>query len=131
MEICLNITIGIIQLKLQILKREICIHANNKELSLMRKKVSIFLCVLYVVFMAFVAVQLFLKDNDSDALIALGGVACGLIPLLIILLTKFELSLPIIIFISYFFSDRNFLVLFKDFTVTAGGIVLCISLAVF
>ncbi|MFZ2464831.1 MAG: hypothetical protein WAW77_14680 [Caldibacillus thermoamylovorans] len=40
----------------------------------MRKKVSIFLCFLYVVFMAVVAVQLFLKDNNSDALIALGGV---------------------------------------------------------
>lgn len=75
----------------------------------MRKKVSIFLCVLYVVFMAVVAVQLFLKDNDSDALIALGGVACGLIPLLIILLTKFELSLPIIIFYLVFLFGSQFL----------------------
>jgi len=75
----------------------------------MRKKISIFLCVLYVGFMAFVAIHLFLKNNNFDTLIALGGVASGLVPLLLILLTKFELSLPIIIFYLLFLFGSQFL----------------------
>ena len=77
----------------------------------MRKKVSIFLCFLYVVFMAVVAVQLFLKDNNSDALIALGGVACGLIPLLIILFILFifpQLLLQYELFIFLFLPQKSY-----------------------
>ncbi|WP_033827648.1 hypothetical protein [Bacillus andreraoultii] len=75
----------------------------------MRKKIAIILCAIYVVFMAITAVLLFSKGNQSDALIALAGVVCGLVPIAIILFTKFELSLPIIIFYLIFLFGSQYL----------------------
>lgn len=75
----------------------------------MRRTLSVILCTLFTVFMAIVASYLFINNHKYDALIALAGVGCGLIPIIIIMFTKFEMSLPIIIFYLLFLFGTQYL----------------------
>lgn len=55
----------------------------------------------YVLFMAAVALYYYTNNQSFKGLVAIGGVSCGLIPLLLSLFTKLQFNLPIII--SYLF----------------------------
>lgn len=68
----------------------------------MKRKLSIAICLLYMALCVVLAVILFMNGTGNLGLIALSGIALGLLPVGIILFTKFELSLPLISFYIIF-----------------------------
>jgi hypothetical protein len=63
----------------------------------MNRKLVLLLSVIYVIFMGSLAIFLYVDDKSFKALVAIGGVICGLIPLLLALFTKFTFNLPLVI----------------------------------
>ncbi|WP_075982698.1 hypothetical protein [Bacillus massilinigeriensis] len=63
----------------------------------MNRKVTIILSLSYIIFMAILV--FFYKANGESfkSLVAIGGIACGAIPLLLALFTKLQFNLPLII----------------------------------
>ncbi|AGK53272.1 hypothetical protein [Bacillus sp. 1NLA3E] len=60
------------------------------------RKLVIVLCLLYIFFMGAVAVYYYLNGESFKAIVAVGGVGCGAIPLLLALFTKLKFNLPLI-----------------------------------
>ncbi|CAH0344662.1 hypothetical protein [Bacillus sp. CECT 9360] len=63
----------------------------------MNRKLVLILNLLYVLFMASLAVFYYTSEESFKSLVAIGGVVCGAIPLLLSLFTKLQFNLPLII----------------------------------
>lgn len=61
------------------------------------RKLVIGLCLLYVLFMGILAVFYFLHEEKFKAMVAIAGVGCGLIPVLLALFFKLKFNMPLII----------------------------------
>lgn len=73
----------------------------------MKKKIIIGLSSSYILFMAILACMYFIQDEQFKAIVAIGGVICGLIPLLLTLFTKFQLSPALIVsYIIFLFGTQ-------------------------
>lgn len=66
----------------------------------MKRKIVMIISLVYIVFMGILAVYHFQIGETKVAWVAVGGVVCGAIPLLLAFFTKLQFNLPIII--SYF-----------------------------
>lgn len=67
---------------------------------LMNRNPIILLSIFYILFMAFLIVFYQLNDNSYKVLVSIGGVICGVLPLLLTLFTRFSFHPPFIL--SYF-----------------------------
>jgi hypothetical protein len=63
----------------------------------MNRKLVIFLSLIYVLFMAALAVYYFTHNVSFKGTVAIGGIICGAVPLLLALFTKLQFNLPIVI----------------------------------
>ncbi|MGG3562433.1 hypothetical protein ABES03_12645 [Neobacillus rhizosphaerae] len=63
----------------------------------MNRKLVIIFSLLYVLFMAALAVYYFTNDVSFKGTVAIGGVVCGAVPLFLALFTKLQFNLPIVI----------------------------------
>lgn len=63
----------------------------------MNRKLVILLSAAYVIFMGILAVYYFKNGQSFKASVAIGGIVCGAIPLLLAILTKLQFNLPIVI----------------------------------
>jgi hypothetical protein len=63
----------------------------------MNRKLVIILSFIYVLFMAALAVYYYSNDDSFKGSVAIGGIVCGAIPLLLALFTKLQFNLPIVI----------------------------------
>lgn len=63
----------------------------------MNRKLVILLSTAYVLFMTILAVYYFKNGQSFKASVAIGGIVCGAIPLLLALFTKLQFNLPIVI----------------------------------
>ncbi|MCI2256638.1 hypothetical protein L2D08_20080 [Domibacillus sp. PGB-M46] len=68
----------------------------------MKKRIVSFLSIAYVLFMAVLAFVHYTEGDDKKALVAAGGVACGLIPLILAFFTRLQFNLPLIVFYFIF-----------------------------
>lgn len=66
----------------------------------MNKKLVMIMSSIYVIFMAFVSIFYYMHGDSYKGIVAIGGVLCGAIPLLLSLFTRLTLNIPITI--SYF-----------------------------
>lgn len=62
----------------------------------MNRKLVIILSALYVIFMTFLAFYYRNIDESFKSIVAIGGIVCGAIPLLLALFTKLQFNLPIV-----------------------------------
>lgn len=60
------------------------------------RKIVIVLCLLYVLFMGALAFFYYRNDESYKAMVAVGGVGCGAVPLLLAFFTKLKFNLPLI-----------------------------------
>lgn len=67
----------------------------------MNRKLVLILSALYVLFMIFLFFYFRSQDESFQSTVAIGGIVCGAIPLLLALFTKLHFNLPIVI--SYLF----------------------------
>ncbi|MEH7075316.1 hypothetical protein [Neobacillus drentensis] len=63
----------------------------------MNRKLVIILSFMYVLFMAALAVYYYLHASSFKGSVAIGGIICGAIPLILALFTKLQFNLPIVI----------------------------------
>ncbi|MBO0962862.1 hypothetical protein J1P26_24630 [Neobacillus sp. MM2021_6] len=63
----------------------------------MNRKLVIIFSALYVIFMAILAIYYFKNGVTFKSTVAIGGIICGAIPLLLALFTKLQFNLPIVI----------------------------------
>ncbi|MCL6573565.1 MAG: hypothetical protein K6T88_18080 [Bacillus sp. (in: Bacteria)] len=63
----------------------------------MNRKLVIMLSLIYVLFMAALAVYYYTNDVTFKGTVAIGGIVCGAIPLLLATFTKLQFNLPIVI----------------------------------
>ncbi|EKN65769.1 hypothetical protein BABA_18442 [Neobacillus bataviensis LMG 21833] len=63
----------------------------------MNRKLVIIFSSLYVIFMAILAVYYFKNGVTFKSTVAIGGIVCGAVPLLLALFTKLQFNLPIVI----------------------------------
>ncbi|MFL6558315.1 MAG: hypothetical protein ACJ8MO_19640 [Bacillus sp. (in: firmicutes)] len=63
----------------------------------MHRKLVIIFSLIYVIFMAALAVYYFSNDVTFKGTVAIGGIVCGAVPLLLALFTKLQFNLPIVI----------------------------------
>ncbi|WP_066061703.1 hypothetical protein [Neobacillus soli] len=63
----------------------------------MSRKLVIIFSLIYVLFMAALAVYYFTNDVTFKGTVAIGGIVCGAIPLLLALFTKLQFNLPIVL----------------------------------
>ncbi|WHY54818.1 hypothetical protein [Peribacillus simplex] len=75
----------------------------------MNRKLVISLSLVYVLFMAALSIFFYSADETFKSLVAIGGVVCGAIPLLLALFTKLQFNLPIIISYLIFLFGSQFL----------------------
>ncbi len=75
----------------------------------MKRKLVILLSTLYVIFMAILAVYYFNQGQSFKSTVAIGGIVCGAIPLLLAVLTKLQFNLPIVISYLIFLVGSQFL----------------------
>ncbi|SIQ41109.1 hypothetical protein SAMN05878482_1011152 [Peribacillus simplex] len=75
----------------------------------MNRKLVISLSLVYVLFMATLSIFFYSADETFKSLVAIGGVVCGAIPLLLALFTKLQFNLPIIISYLIFLFGSQFL----------------------
>ena len=73
------------------------------------RKLIIFFSVIYVLFMVAVLIFYYLNDESYKAIVAIGGIVCGAIPLLLALFTKLQFNLPIIISYLIFLFGSQYL----------------------
>jgi hypothetical protein len=62
----------------------------------MNRKLVIMISLVYIIFMAAVGIYYYTNDESFKSLVALGGVACGAIPLLLAVFTKLQFNLPLV-----------------------------------
>ncbi|WP_042355448.1 hypothetical protein [Bacillus rubiinfantis] len=73
----------------------------------MSRKIVILLSGLYVLFMSILAVYFFMNGETFKATVAVGGIACGAIPLFLALFTRLTFNLPIVIsYIIFLFGSQ-------------------------
>ncbi|MDQ0217742.1 hypothetical protein ELQ35_13275 [Peribacillus cavernae] len=75
----------------------------------MNRKLVIICSLLYVLFMAVLAVFYYTNDESFQFLIAIGGVVCGAVPLLLALFTKLHFNLPLVISYLLFLFGSQYL----------------------
>jgi uncharacterized membrane protein YadS len=63
----------------------------------MKRKLTIVLSFIYTLFMACLAIYYFINDESFKSLVAIGGIVCGAIPLLLSLFKRFQFNLPLVI----------------------------------
>jgi hypothetical protein len=63
----------------------------------MNRKLVIIFSSIYVLFMAALAVYYYSHDVSFKGTVAIGGIVCGAVPLLLALFTKLQFNLPIVI----------------------------------
>ncbi|WP_223595499.1 hypothetical protein [Neobacillus bataviensis] len=75
----------------------------------MNRKLVILLSGLYVVFMAILAFYYYKNDVSFKSTVAIGGIVCGAVPLLLALFTKLQFNLPIVISYLIFLIGSQYL----------------------
>ncbi|WP_042455726.1 hypothetical protein [Neobacillus dielmonensis] len=75
----------------------------------MKKKLVILLSGLYVIFMAYLAFSYYDQHETFKASVAIGGIVCGAIPLLLAAFTKLQFNLPIVISYLIFLVGSQYL----------------------
>jgi hypothetical protein len=75
----------------------------------MNRKLVIALSLLYVVFMAILFFYYRNNDEPYKSTVAIGGIACGAVPLLLALFTKLQFNLPIVISYLVFLVGSQYL----------------------
>jgi hypothetical protein len=75
----------------------------------MNRKLVIILSLIYVIFMAALAVYYFSNDVTFKGTVAIGGIVCGAVPLLLALFTKLQFNLPIVISYLIFLVGSQYL----------------------
>lgn len=75
----------------------------------MNRKLVIIFSSLFVLFMAILAIYYHINDKPYKSLVAIGGIICGAIPLLLALFTKLQFNLPIIISYLIFLFGSQYL----------------------
>lgn len=75
----------------------------------MNRKLVILLSSLYVVFMATLAIYYHNNGQSFKSTVAIGGIACGAVPLLLALFTKLQFNLPIVISYLIFLIGSQYL----------------------
>ena len=73
------------------------------------RKIVTALCLLYILFMGALAVFYHLNDQSFKGLVAVGGMGCGAVPLLLALFTKLKFNLPLIISYIIFLFGAQYL----------------------
>lgn len=104
----------------------------------MKRKLAIGISLLYTALCVVLTIILFTNGSANLALVALSGIGLGLIPVGIIKFTKFELSLPLVIFyviflfgaqvlgsIAHFYRDYFWWDLFMHFI--SGILLACLA----
>lgn len=73
----------------------------------MKRKLVITFSSVYVLFMAVLIIVYYLNGETYKTLVAVGGVICGAIPLLLALFTKLQFNLPIVIsYLIFLFASQ-------------------------
>lgn len=75
----------------------------------MNRKIVILLSALYVIFMAILAFYYYRSGESFKSTVAIGGIICGAIPLLLALFTKLQFNLPIVISYLIFLVGSQYL----------------------
>lgn len=75
----------------------------------MNRKLVILLSLLYVIFMAILAFTYHTNGESFKSTVAIGGIACGAIPLLLALFTKLHFNLPIVLSYLIFLVGSQYL----------------------
>jgi len=75
----------------------------------LNRKLVITLSAIYVLFMAVLCVYYYSKDATFEGSVAIGGIVCGAIPLLLALFTKLQFNLPIVISYLIFLVGSQYL----------------------
>lgn len=75
----------------------------------MNRKLVVLLSLSYVLFMAVLFVNLHFKGENFKSLVAIGGIVCGAVPLLLALFTKLRFNLPIVISYLIFLFGSQYL----------------------
>ncbi|WP_423798784.1 hypothetical protein [Neobacillus sp. SAB-20_R2A] len=75
----------------------------------MNRKLVLLLSGLYVIFMAILAVYYHNQGQSFKSTVAIGGIVCGAIPLLLALFTKLQFNLPIVISYLIFLVGSQYL----------------------
>ncbi|WP_462411841.1 hypothetical protein [Neobacillus sp. Marseille-QA0830] len=75
----------------------------------MKNKLVILLSGIYVIFMVFLAYYYYNQQQTFKASVAIGGIVCGAIPLLLALLTKLQFNMPIVISYLVFLVGSQYL----------------------
>ncbi|WP_026563718.1 hypothetical protein [Bacillus sp. UNC41MFS5] len=75
----------------------------------MNRKLVITLSFIYVLFMTILCVYYYSKDATFEGSVAIGGIVCGAIPLLLALFTKLQFNLPIVISYLIFLVGSQYL----------------------
>jgi hypothetical protein len=70
---------------------------NLPEVIIMNRKLVLLLSFLYVAFMAFLFFHYRVSGESYKSTVAIGGMVCGAVPLLLALFTKLQFNLPIVI----------------------------------
>ena len=76
---------------------------------MLNRKLVITLSAIYVLFMAVLCVYYYSKDATFEGSVAIGGIVCGAIPLLLALFTKLQFNLPIVISYLIFLVGSQYL----------------------
>ncbi|RFU64713.1 hypothetical protein [Peribacillus glennii] len=75
----------------------------------MKRKLVFALSFIYVLFMAALAIKFYVDEESFKAIVAIGGIVCGAIPLLLSLFTKLKFNLPLVISYLIFLFCSQFL----------------------
>ncbi len=75
----------------------------------MNRKLVLLLSTLYVIFMAILSFYYHNTGESFKSIVAIGGIACGAIPLLLALFTKLQFNLPIVISYLIFLVGSQYL----------------------
>jgi hypothetical protein len=73
------------------------------------RKLVIALCLSYVLFMGGIAIYYYMNDESFKALVAVGGVGCGAVPLLLAIFTKLNFNTPLIVSYLIFLVGSQYL----------------------
>ncbi|MGJ7919728.1 hypothetical protein [Neobacillus sp. LXY-4] len=73
------------------------------------RKLVIGLCLLYVFFMGGLAIFYYMNEESFKALVAVSGVGCGAVPLLLAIFTKLNFNMPLIVSYLIFLVGSQYL----------------------
>jgi len=75
----------------------------------MKRKLVIIMSLLYILFMAILAFYYHSNGQSFKSTVAMGGILCGAVPLLLALFTKLQFNLPIVISYLIFLVGSQYL----------------------